>query len=129
MKYHIGDKTVLLKEGEIEKSSITNINGTCDVYFDAPDKQSIISYALRLQKLQKQNKIKISKLHFHPSTRLFTRWFVSQILPTLAVCREANKAIVWDSKVKFEIFDQGMELYTITDASIKSLVLTNKYGP
>jgi hypothetical protein len=129
VRSYIGNKTVFLKSNEIKKYVVKRVEGLCDIYFDAPDRQSIIATALKLSKLCKQNKLNIATIYFHPITSIIKRWIVLIILKNLNFNLKTKQAIVWDSKVKFNLFDNEYLLYTLDDSyKLKRLVKTSRYS-
>lgn len=96
-----------------------------DCYFDAPDKRGIFRNARQLRACLKETDSKLLKLKFHPSTSWMKRFYIHVYLFKYIRFNnscESSSAICWDSKVKYELAQYGITIYTISNENILCLL-------
>lgn len=100
-----------------------------DCYFDAPDKGTIFKNALQLRRFLKSNNSFISNFFFHPSTSYFKKKIIKILLSKNYIKNskvDTDSVICWDSKIKYELFKDGKDVYKFSDENLRIMNLTHE---
>jgi hypothetical protein len=91
-----------------------SLPGVFDCYFDAPDKKSMLKNVLQIKFFLESQSKSLSGIVFHPSTSFLTKIIVRVFLNRFLSHENrigSGSAICWDSKVKYELLMNGINVF------------------
>jgi len=107
------------------------VSGSCfDIYFDSSDMDDFSNNISQCKLFLASYNCAVSNLYFHPATsdrlrkkvtRVFSSWFTD--------ANQINGAIFWKSKLKYDMADKGVPIFSLHHCAEHNTVLLERLVP